>query len=53
MNSNSVMSDQNIQNINNQSVTNFQTQEISFCGNCGSKLDSNVRFCPNCGKEKV
>lgn len=20
-----------------------------FCGNCGSKVDDNLRFCPNCG----
>lgn len=28
-------------------------QEHSYCGNCGLKLDSDVRFCPNCGKEKI
>ena len=40
-------------NINNQSMASVQSQQFSFCGNCGTKLDSNVRFCPNCGKEKV
>jgi predicted RNA-binding Zn-ribbon protein involved in translation (DUF1610 family) len=39
--------------VNNQNVVNAQPQQFSFCGNCGTKLDSNVRFCPNCGKEKI
>ena len=26
--------------------------DYSFCGNCGIKLNKDVKFCPNCGKEK-
>lgn len=28
-------------------------REFSFCGNCGTKLNKDVRFCPNCGKENL
>lgn len=27
-------------------------QGFSFCGNCGTKLDSSVKYCPNCGRPK-
>lgn len=30
-----------------------RTQEVMFCGNCGTKLNQNDNFCPNCGKEKL
>lgn len=40
-------------NYNNQNIDSAQPQQFSFCGNCGTKLDSNVRFCPNCGKERI
>ncbi|MBQ2872863.1 MAG: zinc ribbon domain-containing protein [Bacilli bacterium] len=36
-----------------QNITDTHAQQFSFCGNCGTKLDNNVRFCPNCGKERV
>lgn len=32
--------------------TTQQSQEFSFCGNCGTKLNKDTKFCPNCGKEK-
>ena len=28
-------------------------QEHFYCGNCGTKLDKDVKFCPNCGKENM
>lgn len=40
-------------NVNNQDTANNPQQQYAFCGNCGTKLDSNVRFCPNCGKERI
>lgn len=50
---------QNMNNNMNQSTgsvdmntNNINTQNYSFCGNCGTRLDNNVRFCPNCGKDK-
>lgn len=33
--------------------TNNVIQNHSFCGNCGTKLDKDIRFCPNCGKENI
>ena len=36
---------------NNTNVSNTNTNGFSFCGNCGTKLNENVKFCPNCGKE--
>jgi hypothetical protein len=59
MNSNVNYNYQNMQqtqytnDVDNQNVVNTQPQQFSFCGNCGTKLDSNVRFCPNCGKERI
>ena len=42
--------DMNTNVANNNVNTNGYTH--SFCGNCGTKLENNVRFCPNCGREK-
>lgn len=36
----------------NNNMNTATIQEFSFCGNCGTKLDSNVKFCPNCGQQK-
>lgn len=41
-----------VQNNIIQSTENVN-QEHSFCKNCGTKLDKNIRFCPNCGKENI
>ena len=41
------------QNDMNQTGINPNVEQFSFCGNCGTKLDSSIRFCPNCGKERV
>lgn len=27
--------------------------EVCYCGNCGTKINKDIRFCPNCGKENV
>lgn len=47
----------NEQNIMSNSQENSNTsvneEKVSFCGNCGTKLNSDARFCPNCGKEKL
>lgn len=51
--SNSMQSSNMMYNENNQNVNTVQPQQFSFCGNCGTKLDYNVRFCPNCGKERI
>lgn len=32
---------------------NNNYQNNSFCGNCGTKLEKDIRFCPNCGKENI
>ena len=38
---------------NQYGTTNTSEQEFSYCSNCGTKLNKNIRFCPNCGKEKI
>ena len=46
-------------NNKNQSKTNKKSssdekedkKEVSYCSNCGSKIDEFTRFCPNCGNE--
>ena len=35
----------------NNDVSNANVQGFSFCGNCGTKLNEDVKFCPNCGRE--
>lgn len=52
-NTQEVQSHNDMNGMNNQNMVNVQPQQFSFCGNCGTKLDSNVRFCPNCGKERI
>lgn len=37
----------------NSTDANNYTQNYSFCGSCGTKLDKDTRFCPNCGKENI
>ena len=32
-------------------VNNQDVQQFSFCGNCGTKLNKDVKFCPNCERE--
>lgn len=46
-------------NNKNQSKTNKKSssdeeedkKDVSYCSNCGSKIDEFTRFCPNCGNE--
>lgn len=42
--------------INNEQISSNNVTpeaEYKFCGNCGTKMNKDVRFCPNCGKENV
>ena len=68
MGNNNHMNQNNIQDNNyevNQSTTtvdsnkdvncntdNSDLQEYSYCGDCGMKLNKDVKFCPNCGRKK-
>lgn len=36
---------------NQENNINSNEKNFCFCGNCGTRLNENVRFCPNCGKE--
>jgi len=45
-------------NVNNQeNNTDVSTSTVertnSYCSNCGSQLNKDIRFCPNCGKENI
>lgn len=42
----------NNNNFDVQNNTQFNNENVSFCGNCGTKLNENTKFCPNCGTEK-
>ena len=33
--------------------TPVNKEKVNFCGNCGTKLNSDTKFCPNCGKENL
>ncbi len=35
----------------NNTKSSFNSKEVSYCSNCGSKIDEFTRYCPNCGKE--
>ena len=41
-----------IQGTENVDVNNVN-HEISFCRNCGKRVDKDNKFCPNCGKENI
>ena len=47
----------NAQNMTNTVQENNNTSAnkkgVNFCGNCGTKLNSDTKFCPNCGKENL
>lgn len=47
----------NEQNMTNTSQDNdnpsVTEEKVCFCGNCGTKLNGNIKFCPNCGKENL
>lgn len=47
----STMNNSNMNMENMQNDINTNVQEWCFCGNCGTKLNRNIKFCPNCGKE--
>lgn len=38
---------------NSVDIDNNNLQEYSYCGDCGLKLDKDVKFCPNCGRKKI
>ena len=44
--------DNNNHNMYTQNDSSVNTENVSFCGNCGTKLSFDSKFCPNCGKEK-
>lgn len=39
--------------ISTDNVDSNDKPEVSFCGNCGTKLNKDIRFCPECGKENI
>lgn len=41
-----VVSDKNVNS------DNIDLQEYSFCGDCGLKLNKDVKYCPHCGRKK-
>lgn len=49
-NSNNV--NNNNHNMYTQNDSSVNTENISYCGNCGTKLNIDAKFCPNCGTEK-
>lgn len=42
---------QNGSNSKSSSSDKDNKKEVSYCSNCGSKIDEFTRFCPNCGNE--
>ena len=46
------------QQLNNEGIeqstisVDSDNSEYSYCGNCGLKLDKDIKFCPKCGREK-
>ena len=32
---------------------NINNHSICYCGNCGTKLNKDIKYCPNCGKENL
>ncbi len=42
---------QNKNTTKSSSNSKEDNKEVSYCSNCGSKIDEFTRFCPNCGNE--
>lgn len=43
---------ENVKSKQKQAENDFNYQKrVNYCGNCGGKIDCDVKYCPHCGKE--